>query len=130
MPSLTTRKSSSIVAALNDFERGDGVARACGIIALVLLAASFVFDLILVMDFSRPYQIAQFSQDEYWFMEEILKLQGYLLAFRLETGIRSFGSPFAYGFPFWLFAAGISLPLHSHVMLMALFFCSLVFHGR
>ena len=120
MPSITSRKSTSIITTLGDYERGDGVMRACGIIGLVLLAASFALDLIVVMDFSRPYQIAQFSQDEYWFMEEIYKLQGHILALDW-TSIRGFGSPFAYGFPFWLFAALVALPLHGHVMLMALF---------
>jgi hypothetical protein len=120
MPSLPPRKTSSIISSLDDFERRDDIMRACGAIVLVILAASFALDLIVVMDFSRPYQIAQFSQDEYWFMEEIYKLQEHLLALDWG-GIRSFGSPFAYGFPFWLFAAVIALPFHGHVMLMALF---------
>jgi len=114
------KKLTDYLVALNKMESRPDVARFCAGAALVILAVSFVPDLILVMDFSRPYQLAQFSQDEYWFMEAILQLQNAFLVGDWHA-IRDFGSPFAYGFPFWLITALIALPTHAHAMLMALF---------
>ncbi|MGE3622907.1 MAG: hypothetical protein AB7H77_03390 [Bdellovibrionales bacterium] len=111
---------ADVSSMIDGVERRKGMASACGWIALTLMAASFIPDLIVVMDFSQPYQVAQFSQDEFWFMEEIIELQRYLLAFDV-AGIRGFGSPFAYGFPFWLLTAIVALPFHAHVLLLVLF---------
>jgi len=115
-----TKKIPADIWWLDAQEHRADMEAVCRWIAFALLAASFVFDLILVMDFSRAYQIAQFSQDEYWFLEEIMRLQGYLTAGDFSS-IRQFGSPFAYGFGFWLFTALIAAPFRGHVMLTTLF---------
>lgn len=120
MPHYLQKKISIGVSSLDKLERSPAVGRLCGRLALAFLAASFVPDLILAMDLSRPYQLAQFSQDEYWFMKSILELQDYLLNGDWQA-IRDFGSPFAYGFPFWLFAAAIAFPFYGHTMLITLF---------
>jgi len=120
---MTQETSSKIIDRFATFDEVETRPGICGLsrwLALLLLGLSFVFDLILVMGFAEPYQVAQFSQDEYWFVEEIVHLQILLLTGDW-AGLRAYGSPFAYGFSFWLFTAVISFPLYRHYALLVLF---------
>jgi len=92
----------------------------CRYAANALLALSFAFDLILVMNFGLLHEVKQFAPQEFEFVKQIAWLQS-LLANLSWNDTRTFGGPLGAGFAFWLFTALISMPLRGHATLMVLF---------
>jgi hypothetical protein len=69
-----------------------------------LLATGFSFDLFLLGRSASLIQVYDSVPDEILFFFRADKLSDAMLNFDL-SGIRHFGVPYGYGFPFWLIAA-------------------------